>query len=113
MSFEIHALPDFGREVKRLAKKYPSLKKDLAALRDELMSNPLTGVEIAPGIRKIRMAITSKGKGKSGGARVISYNVILSEIDGDVYLMTIYDKSEHSTVDVKLLAETLKSLGLL
>lgn len=112
MSFEIHVLPDFSREVKKLAKKYPSLKKDLSIFRDELLKDPLRGVELTPGIRKIRMAITSKGKGKSGGARIITYNVIISEIEGDIYLMAIYDKSEHSTIDVNILMETIKELGL-
>ena len=74
MSFKIKTSDPFDAEVKRLSKKYRSLKLDLHALGKELMENPFQGVEIAPNIRKVRLAISSKGRGKSGGARVITYN---------------------------------------
>ena len=72
MNWTISTVPDFDREAKRLAKKYKSLRTDLSQLQKDLKQNPFLGVEILPGVRKIRMAITSKGKGKSGGARVSS-----------------------------------------
>ena len=74
MSFKIKTSDPFDAEVKRLSKKYRSLKLDLHELGKELMENPFQGVEIAPNIRKVRLAISSKGRGKSGGARVITYN---------------------------------------
>lgn len=68
-----------------------------------LKENPLQGTEIAPNIRKVRLTITSKGKGKSGGARVITYLMAVSEDAGDVYLIDIYDKSDYDTVDVSVI----------
>lgn len=100
MSFEITATPTFQKSLKALAKRYRSIKDDFAAFALSLQENPLQGDELAPGIRKIRMAISSKGRGKSGGARVITYTVLVSEDDGVIYLVDIYDKAEYSTVDV-------------
>ena len=74
MNYNIITSSYFDVAAKRLAKKYPSFKDDLRAFRDELLENPLQGDELSPGIRKIRMAIKSKGKGKSGGARIITYS---------------------------------------
>ena len=48
-------------------------------------------------MRKIRMPIASKGKGKSGGARVLTLNVFVSD-DAEVTLLTIYDKNEIENV---------------
>ena len=70
MSYKISTLSYFDVAAKRLAKKYPSFKDDLKVFSDSLQGKPLQGDELTPGIRKIRMAIKSKGKGKSGGARV-------------------------------------------
>lgn len=112
MSFEVSTLPRFDKEVKALAKKYRSLKDDLSLLIESLETNPFQGVELTPGIRKIRMPITSKGKGKSGGARIITFNVIVSESEGEVYLVNIYDKSEFTTVDVSVIKSIIKDFGL-
>ena len=79
---------------------------------ESLQSNPLQGDEIAPHIRKIRMAITSKGKGKSGGARVITLNALVSEHDGTIYLLLIYDKADASTVKINVVMDVIKELGL-
>lgn len=113
MSFEVTSLPRFDKEVKKLAKKYRSLKSDLEEFISSLEENPLQGDELAPGIRKIRMQIASKGKGKSGGARVITFNILVSETEGEVYLINIYDKSEFSTVDVKVIQSILRDWDLL
>ena len=91
----VEALPAFVRELKRLSKRYPSLGSDLEALGEALQANPRMGTAIRKGARKVRLAITSKGKGKSGGARVITYFV---EVAGVVYLLYIYDKSELENV---------------
>ena len=110
MNFDIIPTPYFERAFKVLAKRHKSLKKDLLDLSNSLKENPFQGVELSPGIRKIRMAITSKGKGKSGGARVITYTVIAAEMAGTVYLMCIYDKSDYSTVDLATLKVLVKGL---
>ena len=108
MNFDIVPTPNFARAFKTLAKRHRSLKKDLLDLSNSLKENPFQGVELCPGIRKIRMSITSKGKGKSGGARIITYTIIAAETAGTVYLMYIYDKSDYSTVDVDVLKDIVK-----
>ena len=80
--------------------------------RKSLEENPLQGTELIPGVRKIRMAIKSKSGGKSGGARVITYNVLATEQDGVVYLLEVYDKSEYSTVKENVLKDIIKNLDL-
>ena len=75
------------------------------------VANPLQGAELSPGIRKIRMAIKSKGKGKSGGARIITYNFLVSEMDGKIVLLLIYDKDDASTAKVNVLKEIIKEEG--
>lgn len=110
MNFDIIPTPDFERSFKALAKRHRSLKQDLLDFSRSLQDNPFQGVELTPGIRKIRMAIASKGKGKSGGARVITYTIVAAEMEGRVYLMNIYDKSDFSTVDLSVLKNIVKDL---
>lgn len=75
--------------------------------------NPFQGSELGKGLRKIRMVITSKGKGKSGGARVITVTVIVSVDETNVTLLTIYDKSDRETIKDSELKKVLKRNGLL
>lgn len=110
MNFDIIPTPDFEKSFKALAKRHRSLKSDILEFSRSLQENPFQGVELSPGIRKIRMAIASKGKGKSGGARTITYTVIAAEMEGRVYLMKIYDKSDFSTVDLSVLKEMARGL---
>lgn len=105
MGFEIIPTSEFERSFKTLAKRHRSLKNDLLDFTRSLSENPFQGVELSPGIRKIRMAIASKGRGKSGGARVITYTVVAAEMEGRVYLMNLYDKSDFSTVELSVLKE--------
>ena len=93
---------EFIRQFKRLTKKYSSLLKDYDIFKEELRKNPFQGNDLGNGVRKVRMSITSKGKGKSGGARVITLNVTQLEDDSiEITLLTIYDKSEISNVTDK------------
>ena len=87
MSFKVIPTPTFAKSLKALAKRHRSLKEDVKAFVAELERNPLQGVELTAGIRKISMAIKSKGAGKSGGARVITYNVLVTEEEGEVDLL--------------------------
>ena len=112
MNWTISTVPDFDREAKRLAKKYKSLRSDLSQLKDELNQNPFLGVEILPGVRKIRLAIASKGKGKSGGARIISFIAVTDCNNGDIILLYIYDKSESPNIQTDYLKKLLKDLDL-
>ena len=94
----IHYLPEFLKQAKHLTRKYASFPEDLKTCIQEITDNPLAGADLGGGVRKVRMAIKSKGKGKSGGARVITFNYALDEGGRDVTLMTVYDKSERSTI---------------
>ncbi len=112
MSFKIIPTPTFAKSLKALAKRHKSMKSDIKQLTESLEENPLQGVELTPGVRKIRMAITSKGSGKSGGARVITYNILATEQDGEVYLLEIYDKSDYSTIKIEVIKELIENLNL-
>ncbi|MCQ2244454.1 MAG: type II toxin-antitoxin system RelE/ParE family toxin [Bacteroidaceae bacterium] len=95
----INTIPEFDRRAKRLAKKYKSLKTDLQQLVTTLRQVPTHGTDLGGGVYKIRIAISSKSSGKSGGGRVITYAVKVAEPDSyEVTLLTIYDKSEISSV---------------
>jgi mRNA-degrading endonuclease RelE of RelBE toxin-antitoxin system len=87
MSYNIIATPEFKREFKSLLKKYRSLKSEFSELISDLKVNPQQGTAIGHNCFKIRLAIASKGKGKSGGARVIT-SVFIT--DKEVYLISIY-----------------------
>ena len=97
MNVVISLHDEFKRQAKRLSKKYSSLADDLADFQQDLLKNPFQGDDLGGGVRKIRMAIRSKGKGKSGGARVLTLNVLVSD-NADVTLLTIYDKNEIDNV---------------
>jgi mRNA-degrading endonuclease RelE of RelBE toxin-antitoxin system len=109
MNFKILPTRRFEKELKRLVKKFPSLKKEYSSLIDTLLKNPENGSPIGKHCFKIRLAIASKGKGKRGGARVITYLYLQEET---VYLLTIYDKSEKEDVRDVELVEMIKELEL-
>ena len=96
MSYNVLLSKRFEKELKRLVKKYPSLKEEFIVLVNILTEKPQHGVFVGNNCYKIRLAIASKGKGKSGGARVIIYLYVKTET---VYMLAIYDKSE--TQDLK------------
>lgn len=105
MSSKIEYTEHFSKEYKKLAKKYVSLKNDLLLLIETLKENPTNGTDLGSSVYKIRMAISSKGKGKSGGARIITYFVSKNNI---VYLLSIYDKSEKVSISDNEIKKILK-----
>ena len=111
MSYEIQTTKDFERSLKKLSKRYRSLYEDYGKFLDSLQDNPFQGVELYPNIRKIRMAIASKGEGKAGSARVITANAIVAEQQGSIALLTLYDKSDAVTVDINIVKQMAKELG--
>lgn len=111
MSYEIQTTKDFERSLKKLSKRYRSLYEDYGKFLDSLQDNPFQGAELYPNIRKIRMAIASKGKGKAGSARVITANAIVAEQQGSIALLTLYDKSDAVTVDINIVKQMAKELG--
>jgi mRNA-degrading endonuclease RelE of RelBE toxin-antitoxin system len=109
MNVNITATTAFERQLKRLCKKYPSLKQEMEALNRQLLDNPLLGTDIGSNLRKIRFAIASKGKGKSGGARVITHVDII--VQGDIYNLCsviIYDKGEIESLSKSEILQILK-----
>lgn len=109
MSYKIILTQRFEKELKRLAKKFPSLKNEFAELINEISENPESGTFLGNNCYKIRLAIGSKGKGKRGGARVITYLYIETET---VYLLTIYDKAEKEDLKPNELKDIIDSLEL-
>jgi len=105
----------FLKSLKPLARKYRSMKEDLKRLQEELTANPFLGTDLGKGVRKVRMAIGSKNKGKSHGARVITYAYTLDEAEGVIHLLFIYDKAERGSISAAeieaLLAEVRETMG--
>ncbi len=110
MKYVIELSTPFKREFKRLLKKYRSLDSDLERLAEELRAKPDMGVDLGNGVRKVRMAITAKGKGKSHGARVITFTAVVSELEGVITLLTIYDKADKDSVSDKEISELISGL---
>ncbi len=109
MNYRIEVTDKFEREVRKLSKKHKSLLADLLAFREQLRSDPTQGASLGRDCYKIRLAISSKGKGKRGGGRVITCVRIVQET---VYLLAIYDKAERDTVSDNELDDMLHEAGL-
>ena len=105
MSYNVKSISVFERQAKRLIKKFPSLKNEIQQLIFQLKEEPTKGISIGNDCYKIRLAISSKGKGKSGGARVITHFVFKS---GTVYLLSIFDKSEMENLSEKEILELVQ-----
>ena len=105
MSYKILRTAEFTSEIKRLSKKYHSLKKDFVNFLNSLTENPTQGTPLGNSCFKIRIAIASKGKGKSGGVRIITCVFMKDEV---ILLVGIYDKSERSSITEKEINERLK-----
>lgn len=107
---EVIATTTFIRSAKAIAKKYRSFNADYQKLVAELTQNPNLGVDLGGGYRKVRMAITSKGKGKSGGCRVITLNMV--ERNGCLYLLYAYDKSSYDNINLTVIKSLAAEEGL-
>ena len=104
MAYNINTTTHFDKQARRLYKRYVSIMFDIEALRLSLAENPFQGDGLGNGLYKVRMAIRSKAKGKSGGARVIT---MVKVIDETVTLVAIYDKSDMETISDKELKDLL------
>lgn len=112
MKYSIEVLATFKKEAKRLNKRYASFIEDYDKLINELEENPHLDTDLGGGLRKIRMRITSKGKGKSGGARIITFSVVIAIDETEINLLYIYDKAERSSISSKEIEELLRKNGL-
>ena len=114
MSVRIITTENFRREAKKLIKKYRSLKGELSGLAEELVEDPRKGVHIGKDVYKIRLAVKSKGRGKSGGLRIITFvQFVIEDLNSeelDVYLLSIYDKSDFANISDNLLKHLIKEI---
>ncbi len=111
MPNKVTLTPHFESRYKRFSKKFTSLESEVGVLVDNLTETPTLGESLGAGLYKIRLAVKSKGKGKSGGFRVVSYLITETEDSIDVYLLTIYDKSEESSIKKEALLTLAKTLS--
>ncbi len=111
MPNKVTLTPHFEGRYKRFARKFLSLEREMDVLIDNLTETPTLGESLGAGLYKIRLAVKSKGKGKSGGFRVVSYLVTEIGDSIDVYLLTIYDKSEEGTINKEKLLTLAKALS--
>lgn len=105
MSYNVETIPVFEKQVKRLIRKYPSLKQELFTVVAQLQDNPFLGISLGNSCYKIRIAIASKGKGKRGGARIVTHIVVSTTT---VYLLNIFDKSKKETLTDSELEQLLQ-----
>ena len=110
MNYNVIPTPDFKKFFKKLFKKYPSLKNDLAELIEKLEEDYTIGTSLGNNLYKIRLAIESKNKGKSGGARIIYFFLVQNN---EIYLIHIFDKSQFENIPKETLFELLKNSDLL
>lgn len=117
MKVIVNVTSNFKKEAKPLLKRHRSLKDDLADLEKKLYINPTLGTHLGNNAYKIRIKISSKGKGQSGGARIITYletdlivNLETTLSQTTVNLISIYDKSETEAITDKELKRLIANL---
>ena len=113
MNYEIVTTDYFDKRVKTLSKKYRSFLNDLDVFKKELLQNPLMGDDLGDNTRKVRMAIASKNRGKSSGARVITCNLWVDVENSEIYLLTIYDKGKQDTISKEEIKQLKEISGLI
>ncbi len=114
MKIGIELSDSFERDFKRLKKRYRSLTSDLNILKNDLLENPYLGIDLGKGVYKIRLAIKSKGRGKSGSGRVVAHHTIFLEMSEHlITLLTIYDKSEKVNITEKEIIALLEKNGII
>ena len=109
MNFKVVLHENFIRELKPLAKKFPSIKADIQKIVDEIEKELTLAADLGQGFKKIRLSIKSKGRGSSGGGRIITYETIVELAQTNVLFASIYNKTDHDTIDIDVLK---KNLGL-
>lgn len=110
MNLKIVSLENFKRDIKKLYKKYKKLPNDLKTLQKELLENPKSGIELGSNCYKIRLANSSIPTGKSGGFRVIYYYL---DKQNNIYLLSIYSKTDLENINDDKLKEILNANGFL
>ena len=108
MKNNIFLTPLFESRYKRFKKKFPSLEAEIQELQNELIKNPKLGVLITSDVYKIRVPSADKNSGKSGGFRIITYLAEEKESGFEINLITIYDKSEESSINKETILKLIK-----
>lgn len=108
MNYNIVTTSIFEKELKRLSKKYPSLKEDIQKLKDNIEKELVLADDLGDGFRKIRLNIKSKSKGKRGSGRVITSEAIVEIEEKEIVFVVLYDKSEFTTVDISLIKKIVE-----
>jgi len=103
---QVFTIPEFDKSLKRLSRKFPSLKVEYSEFIEKTVEDDVQGISLGNGFYKARISVQSKGKGKSGGLRIISYKEVIYKLHkSEIILVAIYDKSELSTIDRKYLEQ--------
>ena len=111
MIVSIYFTPSFSRKYKRYKKKFATIEADLKHFLSEI--DETNAVSLGGGVFKYRFSVKSKNKGKSGGFRIITFEILISEEQKDITLLTLFDKSEQSSITKTDVTEILKKEGLL
>ncbi|MBL0686356.1 MAG: type II toxin-antitoxin system RelE/ParE family toxin [Sulfurospirillum sp.] len=109
MNYSIVVLPTFAIKLKKLSKKYKKIKIDFQGLKEKLNDNPKSGIPLQYNCYKMRVSNSSIPAGKSGGFRVIYYFV---NKDENIFLMTLFSKTQKENISDNELLELLKINGL-
>ena len=107
MKYNIYLHENFKKEAKHLLKKFPSLKNDLKKIQINIEKELLLANNLGNGFKKIRIVITSKGKGSSGGGRIITFETLVDIEEKDILFCSIYDKSDYENIDLEILKKNL------
>jgi mRNA-degrading endonuclease RelE of RelBE toxin-antitoxin system len=109
MSYRIIVTEVFKKQLKKIYKRQRSIKQDVQQLIESLEQNPFQGTTITESVYKIRMSVSSSGKGKSGGVRIITYLMLREQ---ELYLISIYNKSKQDSISKDMIVQILKKLDL-
>lgn len=109
MSYEVIAIDEFQKDVKKLYKKYKHIKNDILELIEKLENDFDIGINLGDNLYKIRVKNSDIG-GKSGGYRVIYYTKLPNN---KLYLMTIYSKTQQETINISALKNLLNKVNSL
>lgn len=107
MTYKIETTNDFDKEIKKLGKKYPSIKSDFENILENLNNELALADDLGNGFKKIRINIKSKGKGSAGGGRIITYETIIAIDNKKVIFASIYNKGEYDGIDLIILKNNL------
>lgn len=105
--YKVYPTQNFIDEAVEIRKKYPNIKEDFVELRKQLQKDPQIGDPLGKGLHKIRMAITEKGDGKSGGARII---VLVKVEEKEVFVLSVFLKSQWDTAIISALEKRVENL---